>query len=189
VTDAWTDVVRWRKAERKRLLAERLRLSPEERQSRNERIGRGLDRAVGDLGGRIVGAYWPFRAEPDLRPWQASARERGALIALPVVIRKGWPLEFRIWSPGDPLERGAFGILVPSCGPSVEPDIVIAPVVGFDGDNYRLGNGGGFFDRTLAAMGRKPLAIGVGHAEARLQTIYPQPHDVPMSLIVTDQAA
>jgi 5-formyltetrahydrofolate cyclo-ligase len=188
-TDAWTDVARWRKAERKRLLEERLLLSAEERQARAERIGRGLDRVVGAVGGRIVGAYWPFRGEPDLRGWQAAARARGALIALPVVIRTGWPLEFRIWSPGDSLERGAFGILVPACGPSVEPDIVIAPVVGFDGDNYRLGNGGGFFDRTLAAMGRKPIAIGVGYAEARIATIYPQPHDVPMSVIVTDEAA
>ena len=78
--------------------------------------------------------------------------ERGGRIALPVVIKKGWPLEFRIWGPGDPLERGVWNILVPSHGPAVQPDVVIAPVVGFDQANYRLGYGGGFFDRTLAAM-------------------------------------
>ena len=68
-------------------------------------------------------------------------------------------------------------------------DIVIAPGVGFDRDRYRLGYGGGFFDRTLAAMNRKPLVIGVGYAEARLETIYPQPHDIPMNVIVTDETA
>ncbi len=186
-TDAWADVARWRKAERKRLLDHRLSLSADQRLARSERIGRGLDCVAGDIEGRIVGAYWPFRGEPDLRNWQAGARARGARIALPVVIRKGWPLEFRIWSPGDRLERGAWNILVPACGPSVEPDVVIAPVVGYDADRYRLGYGGGFFDRTLAAMGRKPLVIGVGYAEAMIATIYPQPHDIPMDLIVTDE--
>lgn len=70
--------------------------------------------------------------------------------------------------------------------PSVLPHIVIAPVVGFDGANYRLGYGGGFFDRTLAAMQRRPLVIGVGYAGSRLRTIHPQPHDIPMDVIVTD---
>jgi 5,10-methenyltetrahydrofolate synthetase len=187
-TDAWTDVARWRKAERRRLLDERLLMSADERRARSERIGRNLDRVAGDIEGRIVAVYWPFRGEPDLRDWQAGAMASGARIALPVVIRKGWPLEFRIWSPGDPLERGAWNILVPAGGPPVEPDIVIAPGVGFDSDKYRLGYGGGFFDRTLAALYRKPLVIGVGYAEARVATIYPQPHDIPMNLIVTDEA-
>jgi 5,10-methenyltetrahydrofolate synthetase len=68
----------------------------------------------------------------------------------------------------------------------VQPDVVIAPVVGFDDAHYRLGYGGGFFDRTLAIMPRKPLAIGVGYAEARIPTIHPQTHDIPMDVIVTD---
>ena len=188
-TDAWTDVVRWRKAERKRLLDQRLLMTAGDRRTRSKRIGKGIDRAAGDIDGLVVAAYWPFRCEPDLRDWQRDAMARGARIALPVVIRKGWPLEFRIWSPGDRLERGAWNILVPAGGPPVEPDIVIAPGVGFDRDRYRLGYGGGFFDRTLAAMNRKPLVIGVGYAEARLETIYPQPHDIPMNVIVTDGTA
>jgi 5,10-methenyltetrahydrofolate synthetase len=185
-TSAWGDVVRWRKAERRRLIEARLALPAAERTVRAERIAGRLDTALGPVSRRIVAAYWPFRGEPDLRNWMIRVIERGGRIALPVVIRTGWPLEFRLWTPGDPLERGALDILVPARGPAVEPDIVVAPVVGFDAANYRLGHGGGFYDRTLAAMRRKPLAIGVGYEEARLATIYPQPHDIALSAVVTD---
>jgi 5,10-methenyltetrahydrofolate synthetase len=182
---AWTDVARWRKAERQRLIDQRLLLSSDERTSRSERIASRLDTAIAGMRGRIVSLYWPFRGEPDLRGWIERVEEQGGRTALPVVIKKGWPLEFRIWSPGDPLERGVWNILVPAHGPSVQPDVVIAPVVGFDEANYRLGYGGGFFDRTLAAMPKRPLVIGVGYAESRIRTIYPQPHDIPMDVIVT----
>ncbi len=185
-TDAWSDVARWRKAERRRLIDARLAMDAQERLGRSDRIAAGLDRAVGRVSGRIVAAYWPFRGEPDLRSWSIRVIGRGGRIALPVVIRKGWPLEFRIWAPGDPLERGVWNILVPARGPAVEPDIVVAPVVGFDAAGYRLGYGGGFYDRTLGAMRRKPLALGVGYEAARIATIYPQPHDVALDAIVTD---
>ena len=66
------------------------------------------------------------------------------------------------------------------------PDIVISPIVGIDPANYRLGYGGGFFDRTLAAMTFKPLVIGVGYELQRLATLYPHPHDIPTDRIVTD---
>ena len=183
---SWTDVLTWRQAERKRLIAERLALSADEREARSNRIAGRLDRALGNVSGRIIGAYWPFRGEPDLRNWSIRLLERGGRIALPVVVQKGWPLEYRIWSPGDPLERGVWNILVPSRGPAVQPSAVIAPLVGFDEEHYRLGYGGGFFDRTLAAMARKPLAIGVGFALGRLPTIHPQPHDIPMDIVITE---
>lgn len=113
VQDAWPDVCRWRKAERKRLIDERLAIDAEERNARSLRIASVLDLAVGRVSGRIVSGYWPFRGEPDLRNWAIKVIERGGRIALPVVIKKGWPLEFRIWGPGDPLERGVWNILVP----------------------------------------------------------------------------
>lgn len=182
----WTDVARWRKSERQRLIDRRLLLDPDDRKVRSERIAAGLDATIGSVAGRIVSLYWPFKGEPDLRFWMSRVNERGGRVALPVVIQKGWPLEFRVWSPGDPLERGVWNILVPAHGPAVLPDVVIAPVVGFDEANYRLGYGGGFFDRTLAAMTRRPLVIGIGYAESRIRTIYPQPHDIPMDVIVTD---
>jgi 5,10-methenyltetrahydrofolate synthetase len=185
-SDAWPDVSRWRKAERGRLIEQRLALDPEERQLRSARIASSLDPAIGKINGHILGMYWPFRGEPDLRNWGIKVIERGGRIALPVVVQKGCPLEYRIWAPGDAMERGIWNILVPSRGPAVQPDIVIAPVVGFDEARYRLGYGGGFFDRTLAAMPRKPLTIGVGYAQSRIPTIYPQPHDIPMDVVVTD---
>lgn len=185
-SDAWSDVVVWRKAERQRLIDERLAVDADERQMKSSRIAGKLDPAIGEVNSLIVGTYWPFRGEPDLREWGKRLIERGGRLALPVVIAKGQPLEYRVWAPGDPLERGVWNILVPSQGPAVYPDVVIAPVVGFDGAHYRLGYGGGFFDRTLAAMPKKPLAIGVGYAQSRIPTIYPQRHDIPMDLVVTD---
>ena len=185
-SDAWDDVSRWRKAERRRLIDERLALVSADRITRSERLAEKLDQAIGRVSGRIVSSYWPFRGEPDLRNWAIKGIARGGRIALPVVVQKARPLEFRVWQPGDPLERGVWNILVPSRGPAVLPDIVVAPVVGFDAANYRLGHGGGYFDRTLAAMPRMPLRIGIGFAAAKIATIYPQPHDIPMDTIVTD---
>lgn len=184
--DAWADVSRWRKAERKRLLDARMALDVAARHDSANRIAAALERTVSRIGGRTVSIYWPFRGEPDLRNWSNGIVERGGSLALPVVIEKGRPLEYRVWAPGDPLERGVWNILVPSRGPAVLPDVVIAPLVGYDEARYRLGYGGGFFDRTLAAMPRKPLTIGVGYRQSRIPTIHPQPHDIPMDLIVTD---
>ncbi len=186
LVDAWADVARWRRAERKRLLDARLALDVAARHDSANRIAAALDRTIGKFGGRTVSGYWPFRGEPDLRNWSIRVIERGGRVALPVVIRKDWPLEFRAWAPGDPLERGMWNILVPARGPSVQPDIVIAPLVGFDDANYRLGYGGGFFDRTLATLPRRAFVIGVSYATSRLATIYPQPHDIAMDAIVTD---
>ncbi len=185
-SEAWTDVQRWRRAERKRLIDSRLALGQTERHARADIIAKKLDATIRQFAGRIIGAYWPFRGEPDLRNWGIEVAERNGRIALPVVIQKGWPLEYRIWTPGDPLKRGMWDILVPARGPAVQPDIVIAPLVGFDDQNYRLGYGGGFFDRTLATMQKKPWTIGIGYSHARLSTIYPQPHDIAMDMIITD---
>ncbi|RWX62678.1 5-formyltetrahydrofolate cyclo-ligase [Mesorhizobium sp. M4B.F.Ca.ET.089.01.1.1] len=182
----WTDVRRWRKAERERLIGARLAVSADARAAMSTRIAEGLDALVGDIGGRMVSLYWPFRGEPDLRSWMASINERGGRTALPVVIEKGQPLVFRAYRPGDRLEKGVWNIPIPAVGDPVLPDIVISPIVGIDPGKYRLGYGGGFFDRTLAAMPFRPLVIGVGYELQRIPTIYPQPHDIPMSEVVTE---
>ena len=182
----WTDVRRWRKAERERLIAARLAVSADMRTAMSQRIAEDLDAVIGDIAGRMVSLYWPFRGEPDLRPWIASVNERGGRTALPIVIEKGQPLIFRAYVPGDRLEKGVWNIPIPAEGDPVLPDIVISPIVGIDPANYRLGYGGGFFDRTLAAMPFKPLVIGVGYELQRIATIYPQPHDIAMDRIVTE---
>jgi len=185
----WRDVQRWRKAERERLIAARLAIPADERAMMTEGISEKINALIGDPNGRIVSLYWPFRGEPDFRPWIASITARGAAAALPVVVQKGRPLAFRAYKPGDRLEKGVWNIPVPAEGKEVIPDVVLAPVVGFDPQNYRLGYGGGFFDRTLAALRTKPLVIGVGYSSQAIRTIYPQPHDIPMDMIVTERQA
>ncbi len=180
------DVMRWRKAERERLIAARLEISANERAAMASRIAEGLNGVIGNVSNHLISLYWPFRGEPDLRSWMETVFERGGRIALPVVVEKGQPLIFRAWRQGDKLEKGVWNIPVPAAGPPVQPTVVIAPVVGFDPDKFRLGYGGGFFDRTLAAMPVKPLVIGVGYRMAAIPTIYPQTHDIPMDTIVTD---
>jgi 5,10-methenyltetrahydrofolate synthetase len=180
------DVVQWRKAERERLIAQRLTLDSATRADHTLRICRHLDTLTGGPAGCIVSAYWPFRGEPDLRAWLGELRSRGALTALPVVVGKKTPLVFRLWRDGDRLVRGIWNIPVPADGGAVQPDIVIAPVVGFDAGCYRLGYGGGFFDRTLATLPAATTAIGVGYEQAAMMTIRPQPFDIPMRHIVTE---
>jgi 5,10-methenyltetrahydrofolate synthetase len=183
------DVARWRKAERRRLISARLALSVAERDGHACRISRDLDALVPRIAGTIVSLYWPFRGEPDLRPWMHAAAAAGLRTALPVVVAKGQPLVFREWTPGSRLERGVWNIPFPAEGKIMAPTVVIAPVVGFDAACYRLGYGGGFFDRTLAAMPAKPLVIGIAHPTQQISTIFPQPHDIAMDWIVTGDAA
>lgn len=182
---AATDVARWRKAERERLIAARLRLSSAARRQAANDVADALGRFVDRLDVQVVGVYWPFRGEIDLVPWMRALVANGTRVALPVVERRGHPLAFREWWPGCLLERGIWNIPVPAEGPRLVPDLVVAPVVGFDHDCYRLGYGGGYFDRTLAALSPRPAAIGVGHPEAGIPTIYPQPHDIPMDAVIT----
>ena len=180
------EVARWRKSERSRLIEKRLSTSAAGRAEAASGIAAKLDREIGEFSGRIIGFYWPFRGEPDLRGWAQGKLGAGARIALPVVISKGQPLEFRSWTPGEKLEKGVWNIPIPAAGEIVSPDIVIAPLVGFDQAGYRLGYGGGFYDRTLAAMTTKPLTIGVGFEFQELPTIFPQWHDVPMDRLVIE---
>ncbi len=183
------DVARWRKAERQRLIAARLALPNAVREECAARVVADLDCLIPISAATVVSVYWPFRGELDLRGWMTSVHARGARVALPVVVGKGMPLVFREWHPRARLAPGVWGIPIPADGAQVTPTVVIAPLVGFDPGGYRLGYGGGFFDRTLAAQSPRLLAIGVGHPVAAVPTIYPQPHDIPMDWIVTGDAA
>ena len=179
------DVARWRKVERERLIDARLARPAPERDSVARAIGRDLAALVDALGGGTVSVYWPIRGEPDLRPWMHRLHERGLQVALPLIVAPAKPLAFRVWHPGCRLERGVFNIPYPADGPSVTPTVTIAPLVGFDAQYFRLGYGGGYFDRTLAALEPRPCVIGVGYDAGELATIFPQPYDIPMEWIVT----
>ena len=179
------EVKAWRRAERERLILLRMALPPAERPAKGERITAALQEIVGERPG-VLGIYWPFRAEFDPRPLVDSLVAAGRKVALPVVIDKKGPLEYRAWAPGDPLVAGVWDIPIPERRDIVLPTMVLAPLVGFDRACYRLGYGGGYFDRTLGAMDPRPRAIGVGFAAQAIETIHPQPFDIPMDLIVTE---
>src|SRR5437868_10967746 len=180
-----TELKAWRRAERERLLALRQGLPAADRRRWGERIDTALRALFAERPG-IIGVYWPFRAEFDPRPLIDWATAAGRMVALPVVIDKKGPLEYRRWRPGEPLVDGVWNIPVPEKREIVTPSIVLAPLVGFDDACYRLGYGGGYFDRTLAALSPRAFAIGIGFEAQHLATIYPQPFDVPMDLIVTE---
>ncbi len=176
----------WRKGERQRLIDARRNLSAADREARTGRIRAALDSVLEDIAGKSVSVYWPFRGEPDLRGWMTSLNDRRAVCLLPIVTEKGKPLTFRSWRRGEKLGRGVWDIPIPVDGEEMTPDIVIAPLVGFDDACFRLGYGGGFFDRTLAARNPRPLTVGVGFALQYIPTIHPLEHDIPMDIIVTE---
>lgn len=180
----------WRGVERKRLLAARLAIDAATLERLRVALDAHLERAFPGLAGRIVAFCWPIQNEYDARHLAHRLRERGTRTALPVVVAPRRPLEFRLWTPGDALARGALDIAYPASGDAVLPDVALVPMNGFDTAGYRLGYGAGFFDRTLAALaaqGRKPVAIGVAYECARLDTIHPQNYDIPMDYVVTER--
>ncbi|HEX2255933.1 MAG TPA: 5-formyltetrahydrofolate cyclo-ligase [Afifellaceae bacterium] len=177
----------WRRGERERLIALRLAMPPDERRRLTAAIADHLDATLDITPGTVLAFYWPIRGEPNLIPWVERLHERGVRPALPVVVAKGQPMQFRPWAPGAAMVRGIWNIPMPADETVVTPEIVLAPLVGFDRQLYRLGYGGGFFDRTLAALDSKPMAIGVGYAAMELPTVHPQPHDIAMDVVVTEQ--
>jgi 5-formyltetrahydrofolate cyclo-ligase len=176
----------WRRAERQRLLALRTRVPAAERRLWGQEIEARLRSLLDKRTNFILGVYWPFQAEFDPRPLIDWLVAKGSAVALPAVVDKRGPLEYRAWRPAEELVDGVWGIPVPKAREAVLPQAVLAPLVGFDRRCYRLGYGGGYFDRTLAALSPRPLAIGVGFEMARIETIYPQAFDIPMDIVVTE---
>jgi 5,10-methenyltetrahydrofolate synthetase len=180
------DVAAWRKQQRALLLAQRETLPANLRDSVAPLILALIESHLGDLRGRCLGLYWPFRAEIDVRVIAERERHPHTEFALPAVITKGEPMAFHRWRPGDALVRGVWNIPVPASREAVHPDGLIVPLLGHDAAGYRLGYGGGYYDRTLAVMRPRPYLIGVGFSAGHLHTIKPQIHDIPMDAIVTE---
>ena len=177
----------WRKAERERLIAARMAVEPGRLDQWRRRIDGYLELSFPGLAHSRLAFCWPIKGEYDARHFARTARDRGALTALPVVIAPRQPLKFREWHPGIALARGALDIPYPVGSPEVQPDAVLLPMNGWDAQGYRLGYGAGFFDRTLASMAKRPVTIGVSYELARLDTIYPQPWDIPMDYVLTER--
>lgn len=185
-TDNWEQISAWRKQQRSALIARREAVSLTQHQAWNKTMTSFLLTAFAPLAGVTIGFCWPYRNEFDARFAIRHFREHGASAALPAVVDKSGPLQFRKWWPGAPMVAGVYDIPVPDGTETVYPDAVIVPMNGYDEQGYRLGYGGGYFDRTLSAATPRPLVIGTGYEFSRLPTICPQPHDIAMEFIVTE---
>jgi 5,10-methenyltetrahydrofolate synthetase len=185
----YLDVSRFRKAARERLYEKRRQLSQSDRQVATAALISHLGHVLTDRQFDTIAVYWPIRGEPDLRPFMTELCKAGKTVLLPVVLEKNTPLVFRPWYPGCEMVRGVWNILVPAGGTMQEPQVVIAPLVGVDKARYRLGNGGGYYDRTLAGYRTTPFVIGAGFEFCRIETIFPMAWDVPMDIVVTDRGS
>ena len=183
----WAEINVWRKAQRTALLAARQALDAPAHRAASRAILERLERDFADLSPRLVGFYWPIRRELDPLPFVRRLIAAGGSAALPMVVGKGQPLEFRRWEPGTKMAVGVYDIPYPAAGPQVAPQVLLVPLLGFDEAAYRLGYGAGYYDRTIASFAAKPLLIGVGFELGRLATIYPQPHDIPMDVVITER--
>ncbi len=177
----------WRKAMRQKLIAARATLPSATLDEYRRRIDKSLELSFPGLACCRLALCWPIEGEYDARHFARTLRERGALTALPVVVAPKKPLIFREWHPGVKLAVSALNISYPVDSPEIQPNAVILPMNGWDAQGYRLGYGAGFFDRTLASLEKRPVTIGVSYELARLDTIYPQPWDIPMDYVVTER--
>lgn len=184
--EAPADLKQWRKALRQQLISKRSACTPAERSAWSRAIVGHLEAGFRPLAGLTVGFCWPYKGEADPRPFIEALRSQGSRVALPAVVVKGQPLEFRQWWPHAPMAAGALGIPIPTGTPVLVPDAVLVPPVGIDQNGCRLGYGGGYFDRTLASLTPQPIKICLAYELARIPTIFPQPHDIPMDVVVTE---
>jgi len=175
-----------RRALRAEMLRRRAALSAEEHHYWSARVVAHLMAEWTPPPGSVVGFCWPIHHEPDVRAALEHWRELGVVAALPVVVAPKAPLRFRAWTPDTVLVRDRHGIPTPGSGDWLTPDSLLLPLNAFDASGYRLGYGGGYFDRTLAALSPRPLCIGVGFEINRVDSIDPQAHDQRMDWIVTE---
>ena len=141
---------------------------------------------------KTIGAYWPIKGEFDALPalyrWSEAA-EAGEerRIGLPVINRETKQLTFHVWYPGCPMEEDAYGIPKPKDTEAFHPELLLVPCVGYGPGGVRLGYGGGFYDRTLAALQPRPVTAGVGYTHGYVPWLQAEPHDIPLDAILTDE--
>ena len=137
---------------------------------------------------RAIGAYWAIKGEFDALPalYRWSEADPTRRIGLPVIDRETRQLDFHVWYPGCPMEEDAYGIPKPKDTERFAPELLLVPCVGFGPGGLRLGYGGGFYDRTLAALDPPPVTVGVGYAHGFVPWLEAEPHDVPLDVILTE---
>ena len=181
---------------KKRLRAELLqaRQNLPDRQARVDALQRVLRIWLVGRTDTVIGAYWPIKGEfdalPALHRWKEDGELQGNLqrlrIGLPVVNKEHKTLTFHAWYPGCPMEEDAYGIPKPKDTELVVPTLLFVPCVGYGAGGYRLGYGGGFYDRTLATLQPKPFTVGLGFTNAYVDDLEPEPHDQPLDAILND---
>lgn len=170
---------------RRRLLDARRAVPPDERAARDAALGAHVIAWCHAHGVRSLAVYCAIRGEPELLPAFTQLADEGVALALPIVAQTDAPLRFAAWRPGMAMVKDAMGVPVPAEIAFVAmPQALLLPCVGFNGKGYRLGYGGGYYDRTLAAQPR-PLAVGVAYDEARAEFDV-QAHDVALDAILTE---
>lgn len=137
--------------------------------------------------GGCVAGYWPIRTEIDPRPTLHALAPTHRL-CLPVVAGEGLPLTFRRWTPETEMEAGAFGAAIPAEAVPEVPEILIVPLASFDAKGYRLGYGGGFYDRTLEQLRKRGAITAIGFAfdVQKAEELPTEPTDQPLDMIVTE---
>jgi 5-formyltetrahydrofolate cyclo-ligase len=142
----------------------------------------------------MIGAYWPIKGEFDPLPALHRWKEDGELLEQPLRRRIGLPmvdrvhktLKFHAWYPGCPMEEDAYNIPKPKDTEVIVPTLLFVPCVGYGAGGYRLGYGGGFYDRTLASLEPRPFTVGLGFAQGFLPDLEPEDHDVPLDAILNE---
>lgn len=186
------DITAAKKALRKRLIAERLAMPDrEDCEAQLQEVLRIWLVGRPDIS---IGAYWPIHGEFDPLPALHRWKEDGELIDLPEPRSIGLPvidklhktLTFKAWYPGCPMEEDAFQIPKPKDTETLHPTLLFVPCVGYSFGGYRLGYGGGFYDRTLAALRPKPFTVGLGYHIGYVEDFEPEPHDLPLDAILCD---
>ncbi len=159
----------------------------------SRRLLEELDATLGLISGTpsdtVVSAYWPMGSELDPRPAMRELHGRGHSIGLPVVVEAERPLLFRAWSPGDALEAAGFNTQVPGAHKAeLGPRVVLVPLLAFDRAGYRLGYGGGFYDRTLAKLRAEGevLAVGLAYADQEVPEVPRDGNDQQLDRLVTE---
>ncbi len=143
-------------------------------------------------GGSVVSGFWPLPGELDTRPLLEALHHAGHQVVLPVMKGSGQPLIFRAWQPGDLLCPAGFGTLEPSPDKEeLSPGVLMVPLLAFDRFGYRLGYGGGFYDRTLAGLrvNGAVLAVGIAYAGQEMDRVPREATDQPLDWMVTEKGA
>jgi 5-formyltetrahydrofolate cyclo-ligase len=190
---SFPDLETAKRAARERALAARVACDPAAMAAAGAALAKHVLRACPPAPGAVVSGVWPLEGEIDLRPLMLALHARGHPVLLPVTPPRGQALTFRLWRPGDPLVRERFGTMVPAgtpagipAGEAPVPDFLLVPLLAFDRHGHRLGYGGGYYDRTLAALPGH-FALGCGFAAQEMDMVPVGPNDVALDAVATER--